>query len=569
MRVLLKGTDKANLYCDWSSVQDIAKNQSTITLSMVVAPLTIIGSWTDFNGSYLGTQDMTFNGTIPNISSERIIATKKLTVTHDEQGKKTQLIKWKWGVNSPWGGFENPSGQFNIVLPLIARASIPTVDVSSQFIGQNIVIQTNKVATVFRHTLRYKLGLDTGTIATDVSNQKTWALPLNLCNQLPNDTSGTLTIYCDTYNGMELVGTKAVKITVKVPNDIIPTIYSITTTEQELSNKLGVFVKNISKVGVDIRTMGAYSSTITTVTATFNGVTYKGNSFSLGTLKQSGVLTVKIIDSRGRINTSTKAITCVDYYAPKISAFKVERCNSDGVINTQGEYAKVTYDYRIAQINALNAKSIVISYKQGSGAYTSLLTLNEYASSGEHVTTEKFDINLSYDFKFELKDSFNSRISNYLLSSDSDTIIDIKLSGNGIAFGGVAEEENTAKFNFNIKNVSDTAWLDISLASTFKAYDTEQIPQYRVRLGTIELRGAISPLTAFSSNATRVTFGNIPTQLAPSKPIYVVCQGSGKNTWLLTVATNGELQISRYGITSYAQVETTAWLTFQTTYTID
>lgn len=553
MRVLLKGTDRANLYCDWSSTQSIENNQSTITLSLVIEPLVSIGSWTDFNGSYLGTEGMTFNGTIPNISSEKIITTKKLTVNHEADGTKKQLVKWKWGVNSPWGGFENPSGSFTITLPTIQRATIPTVDLSSLDIGETIVIKTPRATPSFKHTLKYRLGGKTGNIATDVANQKTWTLPLSLCNNLPNDTSGTMRIYCDTYNDSELVGTRYINITVKVPKDIIPTA-AISTTEQEIANKLKVFVKNISKVGVDINTVGTYGSTITTITTVFDGTTFKGGSFSLGLLKKSGTLTTKIIDSRGRTNTATKEVTCIDYYSPKVNNFKVERCNADGVINNLGEYVKVTYDYSIAPINNLNNKSIVVSYSNGN--YTDLFSLTDYAKSGFYVSTTKFDKNISYDFKITLSDSFNERIQTYLLASDNDSIIEIDISN------------EKAMFGYDVINHNDTEWLDISLASTFKSYDTEQTPQYRVRLGVVEIRGAIAPISTFSSSATRVTFANIPKQYAPTKPIYILCQGSGKNTWLLTVNSTGELQISRYGNTAYGEVDNTAWLPFQLTYTI-
>lgn len=451
----------------------------------------------------------------------------------------------------------------------MSNATQPAVNVTSQYIGQSIVITTPKEVSSYRHTLRYKIGIATGTIQEDVVNQKTWEIPMMLCNQLPDSTSGTLRIYCDTYNGTELIGTKYVDLKVIVPDDALPSILWINTNELEISNDLGVFVKNISKVGVEAKVIGSYSSQIVSITSTFNGVTYKGDTFNLGTVKQSGTITMKVIDTRGRSSTQTRTVTVIDYFIPKITNFSVERCDSDGTPNPQGNNVKVYYTANIAPINNLNAKSFIVSYKTGNEAYTTLVTLTDsYTQDSFYISTQKFDINTSYDFMITVKDTFNERVQKILLSSDSDTILDIKYNGKGIAFGMVAEEDNKVVSAWEIENVSDTEWSNISLASNFKAYDTAQTPQYRVKLGTVELRGAISPLTGFASNATRVTFGNIPSQFAPSKDIYIVCQGSGKNTWLLTITTLGELQISRYGITAYAQVETTAWLTFQATYTI-
>lgn len=570
-RVTLKTTSVATLVCEYSSVQDVAKNESTITLSLVIIPTVTIGSWTDFNGSYIGTTSMTFEGSIPKISTERVLATKTMIVKHESDGSKTQTIYWKWGVNSPWGGFENPSGSFNIKLPVIQRATTPKLDVASQYCGSNVIISTPRASSSFTHKLTYKIGDKTGNIASSVGTNYTWTIPMSLCDLMPDETSTIITINCQTLNGTTVVGTKSVNLTIKVPTNVIPTISTISTSEAETSNALGVYIQNKSRLKVNVVSSGSYSSTIKTITSVFNGVKYQGDTFTTGLITKSGTfdITTTVIDSRGRKASKTISISVLSYYSPKITVFKVERCNSDGTLNDNGIYAKVTYAFNIAPIENKNTKSILFEYAEAGGIYTTLKTITDvYTQSSSFITTTTFDINKTYSIRITVTDYFTDRTEDEPLLSEQ-VILDIKADGLSVAVGKVAEKERTFESGWTFEAVEDTDWLPLTLASGFKAYNTEQAPEYRVKSKTVEIRGAVSPITAFASSNTRVTFATLPATLAPDKAFHILCQGSSKNTWLLSVQPSGDLTISRYGLTEYATVETTAWLTFQTTFTID
>lgn len=54
----------------------------------------------------------------------------------------------------------------------------------------------------------------------------------------------------------------------------------------------------------------------------------------------------------------------------------------------------------------------------------------------------------------------------------------------------------------------------------------------------------------------------LPEEFIPNMTSYCLCQGSNKNTWLLTVSKNGQVSFSRYGTTSVASAGTDAWLPF-------
>lgn len=118
------------LYVTYESVQsDGATNESTITCGMYVkTPGSgwTIGPWdTGTRKSYVGTTSLTFDGDIPNFGGTRTLTSgKQFKVKHNDDGTGKATIYWKWGVNSSWGGFVNPSGSFEIDLPTIPRFPI-------------------------------------------------------------------------------------------------------------------------------------------------------------------------------------------------------------------------------------------------------------------------------------------------------------------------------------------------------------------------------------------------------------------------------------------------------------
>lgn len=116
------------VYVTYSETVNWASNSSTITCGMyiTVASGWTIGSWTDFNGSYVGTTSLTFNGDIPSGTkgTRTLTSGKTFTVNHNSDGSGTATIYWKWGVNSPWGKVQNPSGSFSITLTKINKYTI-------------------------------------------------------------------------------------------------------------------------------------------------------------------------------------------------------------------------------------------------------------------------------------------------------------------------------------------------------------------------------------------------------------------------------------------------------------
>lgn len=216
------------VYVYYKTSQSTADNKSTITCGMYVTTPSgwDIGSWQEFVSSYVGTTSLTFDGAIPNFSGTRWLAeNKKFTVTHNADGTGKATIKWKWGVRSTWADIYEISGSFDITLPTIARASIPTVSASSVQMKKELTITTNRKSSSFTHTLKYKFGDATGTIATGVGASYKWTVP-DLAAKCNNALSGKCTITCITYSGSTKVGEKTVDVTLTVPTASVPTASS-------------------------------------------------------------------------------------------------------------------------------------------------------------------------------------------------------------------------------------------------------------------------------------------------------------------------------------------------------
>lgn len=217
-----------NLYVYYKSTQDVNTNKSTISCGMYVTTPSgyPIGEWNDWNaGSYVGTTANTFNGTIPHFSGTRWIAENKtFTVDHKADGTGTATIQWKWAVNSPWGGYVNPSGSFSINLPKIPRATTPTLSATSVQMGKSITVTMNRASSSFTHKLSYTIGGKTIEIDGEHGTSYTLPVPKTLVQYIPNKLSSAVTITCETYSGDTLVGTKTVSFTATVPSASVPTL---------------------------------------------------------------------------------------------------------------------------------------------------------------------------------------------------------------------------------------------------------------------------------------------------------------------------------------------------------
>ena len=451
----LQESSVARLWAEWSTVTDIEANTSTTTLQLKLTTLNgyNIGPWGDFNGSYFGSTNDTFDGAIPNFEGTRTLKTVTKTVAHNNEGIGSLTIQWKWGVNSPWGGFTNPSGSFAVTLPEIPRATPAVLSDNDVELGDSITITLNRAINTYTHDVAIYYNDKSLSIRKGVATTVTWTVPDSIARWMPKASNLTAQIRVTTYNSSGgTVGIKNTSITIRVPDRLGPTITSVTITEasQTLSD-IGLFVKDYSSLKVDTVASSTYDATISSVQSTIEETAYTGASFTTGILRTAGQLAVKVtvMDSRGKTASLTKNITVEDYSPPQILAFDARRADAGGNIKENGEHAKISYKYEITPLDNKNAKTIKLKYKLSAEEnYSDLATLSEYSADSYYLTGAIFDTSESYDIQIEIEDSF-TRTSLQVKIETERAVLEIYRTGRGVAIGKAAELDETFDVDLN------------------------------------------------------------------------------------------------------------------------
>lgn len=209
-------------------------------------------------------------------------------------------------------------------------------------------------------------------------------LSLDLCNQIPNNTSGTATVVLKTYFQGALIGSNQRAITLYVPSSVVPTAGSLslahkyTASNPPVPASWGLLIQSRSGIiataaGGD----GAHGSTIKRITISGAGQSGGGD---LGTGETQKVLSTSAInatgvvpftavytDSRGRTASRTvNSGSFAAYSLPIFNSVSIRRADVSGDPDLNGTYGQVTVDASFSQ------------YLGGAQSDNSVHTLLEY-----------------------------------------------------------------------------------------------------------------------------------------------------------------------------------------------
>lgn len=354
-------------------------------------------------------------------------------------------------------------------------ATQPSLSAATVEMGKSVTINTPAVNSAYRHTLRYAFGSASGTIATGIASSVSWTPPVSLSNQIPSATAGSGTIYCDTYSGSTLLGTKSVSITLTVPGSVVPSAGTLSAALAEDTSGTGLYVKGMGKAKLTLSgASGAYGSSITSYTITGGGWTATNGALTTGTLASAGniTFTATVTDSRGRKSSTTRAINVIDYTKPGVAVCDVYRCDADGNRKKAGTYFAVEISASYSAITG-NALNITARYKKQSES--SYGTAANVTNNGKTVLGGgNIGASTTYDVLVTVADKYNSLSIPRTLSTKS-VLQSFKRSA-GAAIGKVAELTN---------------WLDV-------AWNT------RIR-GNLQVDGIISTIIPITSGGTGAT----------------------------------------------------------------
>lgn len=353
-------------------------------------------------------------------------------------------------------------------------ATQPSLSAATVEMGKSVTINTPAVNSAYRHTLRYAFGGASGTIATGIASSVSWTPPVSLSNQIPSATAGSGTIYCDTYSGSTLLGTKSVSITLTVPGSVVPSAGTLSAALAEDTSGTGLYVKGMGKAKLTLSgASGAYGSSITSYTITGGGWTATNGALTTGTLASAGniTFTATVTDSRGRKASTTRTISVIDYTKPGVAVCDVYRCDADGNRKKAGTYFAVEINASYSAITG-NTLSITARYKKQSES--SYGTAANVTNNGKTVLGGgNIGASTTYDVLVTVADKYNSLLIQRTLSTKS-VLQSFKRSA-GAAIGKVAE----------LANWLDVAW-DTRIRGNLQVDGTiSSADQYRIKWQTI------------------------------------------------------------------------------------
>lgn len=399
------------------------------------------------------------------------VASGTFTFQHNADGTKSFTASAEAGIYTV---AVNCSGSESFTLDTIARASQPsciTYPNHTQnvgYFGDTISIHMNRKSSAFTHTVRYAFGslsgtcidADTGKAATAVGTGFRWKIPESFMDLLPTATSGSGTIYVDTYNGTTKVGTKYCGFTATVPASVKPTCSIQVLDATNIQKTYGNLVRGLSKLKVNTTYATASGSPIRALNVTANGVKYTEASITTGFISKAGTTTVTatVTDKRGRTSApATASFSVLDYSAPVVSKMTAVRCNEDGTVNKRGAFIKVTFSASITSLNSKNNALYYVLYKKSSEESYTKVSLNEL--TGEYSATNYEYIlpagtGSSYDISVQAVDRHNTATR----STKTPTAVSIfswrgfrTANGveDGMGIGKVPEKPNTLQVGWD------------------------------------------------------------------------------------------------------------------------
>jgi hypothetical protein len=393
-----------------------------------------------------------------------------VTVGHNTNGTKTMSYSLKITSSGasylPSGG--SASGSMDLTeLAKPSQPSCVTWPNHTQNVGDfgtTISIHMNRQLSKFTHTVRYAYGDLTGTIATKVETGTKWTIPLSFMDLIPDNLTGSGTIYVDTYDDDgSFVGTRWCGFTASVPASVKPTCSIQVLDATDIKDIYGSLVKGLSKLYVKTTGKGAYSSTIEGYDVNANDVRYTDAEITTGYLSKAGTTTVKatVTDSRGRTSAeATASFPVTDYNKPVVTDLAVRRCNADGTNNNRGEYVKVTFSAVVTALGNKNVADYFLEYKktsEGEGAWKTIY-LADYKDADYTkvftVTNENIIFPASsasaYNVKLVVSDRHYST-SKSTTASTAFTMIHYNKDGDGMSFGVIDDESEALTNGLDLK----------------------------------------------------------------------------------------------------------------------
>lgn len=235
-------------------------------------------------------------------------------------------------------------------------ATLSTITATSAVIGEGMTISIKKASANYRHTIEYAFGDTNGTIAEKTGYTSiTWTVPEDLMYQIPNNKTGTMILYCRTYQGDFEVGYNYIQVPISVPEDAKATV---TLDCEEADSKVAAlsssFWKYTSDIKYTINATAAKGAEIVSYSITNGGETL---TTATGTFKNvyDPYFYVVVTDSRGMVTNQRFYEVLYDYIRLTCNLELKEVDPEDGIItmSINGNFFYSTFHGTQSKLNTL------------------------------------------------------------------------------------------------------------------------------------------------------------------------------------------------------------------------
>ena len=437
------------LRLDYSSAQNQAKNQSTITLDLWIYDGTGYSQNESSNEAYYILQGTkVWHPYYYSSTGWYKLGSKTITVDHNSDGSKTVTLSASWDC-----GFDSAytprtlSVSGSVTLPTIPRAA--TLSYGSMTMGTAATIKITPPVSGATSTITYKFGSASGTIVTKTSAASvSWTPPTSLAAQIPNSASGTGTLTVETYSGSTKLGSRAYTVTISVPSTMTPTLTVAISDPTGRADTYGGYIQSKSRLKVELTAAGVQGSTIKSYAIKVGDIlSATSDTATSGSLPASGSLTVtaSATDSRGRTKTVTQTVTVTPYVSPTISALAVVRCKANGTEDPTGAYAKATFSGAITALGGKNTATYRVETREtGTETWSTVAT----AAAGQYSPKDVSVVfaaaaNKKYDVRMVAVDAFESLASSNRFLPAAYTSMHIADSMGSVGIGRLCDKEDT------------------------------------------------------------------------------------------------------------------------------
>lgn len=395
---------------EWTSSANTSANTSNVTANLYVRKgdttqqLTIPteGTW-----SYsLSIDGSNVSGEVSLSVLEDWVLVYSRTVTgigHNGDGSKSITISGT--VHAPSGtSFEGhtTSGSGSATFDTIPRASSIS-SAGDVTLGNACNVKWTPASAAFRYKLRFSMGnwsYTTGAIhpnRTTLYTYDGYAVSLDAANQIPNATTGTMSVTLYTYSDAGATAQIGVsnpvtfKVTVPENSSTQPAVSMTLTPVSSLSSDFsGLYIQGKTKVKATLSPSGKYGATITSYGMRLDGIPYDAEySYTSVFLADYGTKTVYgyANDTRGFHGETSQQINVIAYQDPKFDSVSAVRCDSSGNETESGTYLKIKANVSFTAINTKNTCKVEYRYAPDGGSYSSWSKITESSNGTVTVNT--------------------------------------------------------------------------------------------------------------------------------------------------------------------------------------